>query len=80
MGIIREVVESCAGLNRKQLAQAICELLGWKPPSGALKARRTGAVARPPFGFAREVQIACDEGRTWGTGLHARARTTLGVG
>jgi hypothetical protein len=37
--LIREVVESCAGLSRKELAHTVCELLGWRRPSGALKAR-----------------------------------------
>lgn len=39
LGLIREVVESCSGLSRKELAQTVCELLRWKRPSGALKAR-----------------------------------------
>ena len=37
--LIREVVESCSGLSRKELAQTVCELLGWKRPSGGLKAQ-----------------------------------------
>lgn len=39
LALIHEVVESCWGLSRKELAQTICELLGWKRPSGALKAQ-----------------------------------------
>jgi hypothetical protein len=39
LGLIREVVESCSGLSRKELAQTVCELLGWKRPSGGLKAQ-----------------------------------------
>ncbi len=39
LGLIHEVVESCSGLSRKELAQTICELLGWRRPSGALKAQ-----------------------------------------
>lgn len=39
LALIHEVVESCAGLSRKELAQTICELLGWKRPSGRLKAQ-----------------------------------------
>ena len=39
LALIREVVESCSGLSRKELAQTICELLGWKRPSGGLKAQ-----------------------------------------
>jgi len=37
--LIREVVESCSGLSPKELAQTVCELLGWKRPSGGLKAQ-----------------------------------------
>lgn len=37
--LIHEVVESCSGLSRKEIAQTVCELLGWRRPSGALKAQ-----------------------------------------
>ena len=39
LALISEVVESCSGLSRKELAQTVCELLGWKRPSGGLKAQ-----------------------------------------
>jgi len=39
LALIHEVVESCSGLSRKELAQTICELLGWKRASGRLKAQ-----------------------------------------
>jgi hypothetical protein len=39
MGMIREVVESCPGVTRMELANTICELLGWSRPSGGLKGR-----------------------------------------
>ena len=39
LALIHEVVESCSGLSRKELAQTVCELLGWKRPSGGLKAQ-----------------------------------------
>ena len=39
LSLIREVVESCSGLSRKELAQTVCELLGWKRASGGLKAQ-----------------------------------------
>jgi len=42
LALIREVVESCSGLSRKELAQTICELLGWKRRSGRLKALECG--------------------------------------
>jgi hypothetical protein len=37
--MIREVVESCSGVTRMELANTICELLGWSRPSGGLKGR-----------------------------------------
>ena len=37
--LIQEVVESCAGISRQELAHTICELLEWKRPAGGLKAR-----------------------------------------
>lgn len=73
LALIREVVESCSGLSRKELAQTVCELLGWKRPSGGLKGREcseflerlesTGALALPdkqprrPVGSRTRVPI-----------------------
>lgn len=42
--LIREVVESCTGLSRKELAQTVCELLCWKRPSGGLKSPECGEL------------------------------------
>lgn len=42
LDLIREVVQSCSGLSRKELAQTVCELLGWRRLSGALKWRECG--------------------------------------
>ena len=39
MAMIGEVVESCRGVTRMELANTICELLGWSRPSGGLKGR-----------------------------------------
>jgi len=39
LALIQEVVESCSGLSRTELAHTLCELLGWKRPSGRLKAQ-----------------------------------------
>ncbi|MGH7753523.1 MAG: DUF4338 domain-containing protein [Gemmatimonadales bacterium] len=39
LALVREVVESCSGLSRTELARTICELLGWKRPAGGLKAQ-----------------------------------------
>jgi hypothetical protein len=35
--LVREVVADGLGLSRAELAQTVCELLGWHRPSGALK-------------------------------------------
>jgi hypothetical protein len=37
--LIREVVASCAGLSRMELASTVCELLDWRRRVGSLKAR-----------------------------------------
>ena len=39
VNLIREIVKSCAGLSRMELAHTVCELVSWKRPSGSLKAR-----------------------------------------
>ncbi len=37
--LIRELVQDCSGLSRMELARTVCELLRWRRPNGALKAR-----------------------------------------
>jgi len=37
--LIREVVETCTGLSRMELARTVCDLLEWVRPNGRLKAR-----------------------------------------
>jgi hypothetical protein len=37
--LVREVVASCDGLSRAELANTVCELLGWRRRSGSLKGR-----------------------------------------
>lgn len=37
--LIREVVEMCPGVSRMELANTVCELVGWKRPGGTLKGR-----------------------------------------
>ena len=39
MELIRDVVETCSGLSRKELAHTVCELLAWRRPNGSLKAQ-----------------------------------------
>jgi hypothetical protein len=63
--LVREVVESCSGLSRTELARTICELLGWKRSAGGLKAQEcreflerlevTGALALPDRQARRPV-------------------------
>ena len=35
--LIQEVISTCAGLSRHELAHTVCELLDWKRPNGHLK-------------------------------------------
>lgn len=37
--MIQEVVSTCGGISRNELAHTVCELLNWKRPRGGLKAR-----------------------------------------
>jgi len=37
--MIQEVVDTCGGISRNELAQTVCELLEWKRPNGRLKSR-----------------------------------------
>ena len=39
VSLIQEIVETCAGISRQELAHTVCELLDWKRPGGGLKAR-----------------------------------------
>ena len=39
LALIQEVVGTCGGLSRMELAATVCELLGWKRRTGSLKAR-----------------------------------------
>ncbi len=39
VSLIQEVVTTCAGISRLELANTVCELLEWKRPAGGLKAR-----------------------------------------
>lgn len=39
VSLIADVVKSCRGLSRAELAATVCELLGWQRASGGLKSR-----------------------------------------
>jgi hypothetical protein len=39
LSMIQEVVTTCGGISRYELAHTICELFEWKRPGGGLKAR-----------------------------------------
>jgi len=65
VALVREVVESCSGLSRTELARTICELLGWRRVAGGLKAQEcrqflerlevSGALALPEKQSRRPV-------------------------
>lgn len=37
INIVREVIATCGGLSRQELAKTTCELLDWRRPNGSLK-------------------------------------------
>jgi len=39
VSLIQEVVQTCTGISRWELANTVCELLDWKRPAGGLKER-----------------------------------------
>jgi len=39
VSLIREIVDTCGGISRRELAHRVCELLNWKRPKGGLKVR-----------------------------------------
>lgn len=39
IALIQEVVATCGGISRRELAHTVCELLEWKRPNARLKAR-----------------------------------------
>lgn len=39
VSLVQEVVDTCSGISRRELAHTVCELLKWKRPGGGLKAR-----------------------------------------
>jgi len=39
VSLIQEVVDTCGGISRNELANTVCELLEWKRPTGKLKNR-----------------------------------------
>ncbi len=39
IALVREVVDTCGGISRRELAYTVCELLKWERPGGGLKAR-----------------------------------------
>ncbi len=38
LDLLHEVVQTCAGLSRTELAKTVCELLGWRRANGSLRA------------------------------------------
>lgn len=39
LSLVQEVVGTCGGISRRELAHTVCELLDWKRPGGGLKFR-----------------------------------------
>lgn len=39
VSLIQEIVETCGGVSRTELAHTVCELLGWRRANGKLKGR-----------------------------------------
>ncbi len=39
ISLIQDIVGTCGGISRRELAHTVCELLEWKRPNGGLKAR-----------------------------------------
>jgi len=39
VSLIQEVVQTCTGISRRELANTVCELLDWRRPAGGLKER-----------------------------------------
>ena len=39
ISLIQEIVGTCGGISRRELAHTVCELLEWKRPNDRLKAR-----------------------------------------
>ena len=66
MGLIREVVETCPGVSRMELAHTISELLGWTRPGGGLKGRECRGVLNG-FGETRFVGLSA-----WSDGTDPR--------
>ena len=44
LSLIREIVKTCDGLSRAELANTVCELLDWKRLRGSLKSRECGEL------------------------------------
>lgn len=42
ISLIQEIVATCGGISRLELAQTVCELLEWKRPNDRLKSRECG--------------------------------------
>lgn len=63
--LVREVVSSCPGLSRQELANTLCELLSWQRPNGQLKTweckefllklERRGWIQLPPLQATKAV-------------------------
>lgn len=71
--MVQEVVESCRGLSRFELAQTVCELLDWRRQHGGLKARECRDLLEQ---LEREGRIALPDKRP-GRPIGARTKVPL---
>ncbi len=39
ISLIQDIIATCGGISRRELAHTVCELLEWKRPNGKLKTR-----------------------------------------
>lgn len=85
--LIQEVVVSCGGLSRQELANTTCELLGWRRPKGGLKTweckellaqlESAGLIELPALRAGRPRGSRTAVPRTRRGEIHERIRGTL---
>ncbi len=61
ISLIQDIIATCGGISRRELAHTVCELLEWKRPNGKLKARVGNALSfqRSNMIRARNILTLC---------------------